>query len=151
MTRYERTVRIEAPIERVFHFHDDTANLLRITPPNIKVQIEAMGTPGPGYEVLLKVRQFGLFTMRWLVRITAYEPPHLMIDEQISGPFATWKQIREFRTVDGGTELTDIVEYTPPLGLLGRLADAIVINRQIRTMFAFRQAKTKEILEGLSA
>ena len=150
MTRYERTVHIQAPIDRVFHFHDDTANLLKITPPNIKVQIESMGEPGLGYEVILKVRQFGLFTMRWHVRITAYEPPHLMIDEQISGPFATWKQIREFRTVDGGTELTDIVEYTPPLGLLGRIADALVIKREIRGMFEFRQAKTKELLERLN-
>jgi len=135
----------------VFHFHDDTSNLLKITPPNIKVQIESMGEPGLGYEVILKVRQFGFLTMRWQVRITAYEPPHLMIDEQVSGPFSSWKQIRRFREVPGGTELTDIVEYTPPLGFLGRIADVLVIKRQIREMFAFRQAKTKDLLEGLSA
>ena len=148
MTRYERTTRIDAPIDQVFHFHDDTQNLLKITPPNIKVQIESMGEPGLGYEVILKVRQFGLFTMRWHVRITAYDPPKLMIDEQVSGPFSEWKQIREFREVDGGTELTDVVEYTPPLGVLGRLADGLVINRQIRDMFSFRQAKTKELIEA---
>lgn len=148
MERIERHIVINAPIERVFHFHDDTRNLLRITPPSIKVAIETMGTPGLGYEVVLKVRQFGVFTMRWKVRITEYVPPTRMSDEQVSGPFAYWKQIRQLRIVDGGTELVDIVEYRPPFGILGRIANALVIRRQIEEMFAYRQATTKRILES---
>lgn len=148
MERLERTVRINAPIEKVFHFHDDTRNLLKITPPDIKVSIETMGSPGPGYEVTLKVRQFKLFVMRWHVRITVYEPPVLMVDEQVSGPFRTWKQTRRLRQVDGATELTDIVEYEAPFGPLGRIANALVIRRQIEKMFSYRQATTKKLLES---
>lgn len=148
MERIERHIVINAPIERVFHFHDDTRNLLRITPPSIKVAIETMGTPGLGYEVVLKVRQFGVFTMRWKVRITEYVPPTRMSDEQVSGPFAYWKQTRQLRSVDGGTELVDIVEYLAPFGILGRIANALVIRRQIEEMFAYRQATTKRILES---
>ncbi len=148
MERIEQRIVIAAPIERVFHFHDDTRNLLRITPPSIKVSIETMGKPGLGYEVVLKVRQFGIFTMRWKVRITEYVPPTLMSDEQVSGPFAYWKQTRRLREVDGGTELTDIVEYRPPFGILGRIANALVIRRQVLEMFAYRQATTKRLLES---
>lgn len=148
MERIEQRIVISAPIERVFHFHDDTRNLLRITPPSIKVSIETMGKPGLGYEVVLKVRQFGIFTMRWKVRITEYVPPTLMSDEQVSGPFAYWKQTRRLREVDGGTELTDIVEYGPPFGILGRIANALVIRRQVLEMFAYRQATTKRLLES---
>lgn len=148
MERIERRIVINAPIERVFHFHDDTRNLLRITPPSIKVAIETMGTPGLGYEVVLKVRQFGVFTMRWKVRITEYLPPTRMSDEQVSGPFAYWKQTRQLRIVDGGTELADIVEYRAPFGILGRIANVLVIRRQIEQMFAYRQAATKQILES---
>ena len=100
MTTYTSTIYIKSPIERVFHFHNDTQNLLKITPPNISVTIETVGSPGLGYEVVLKIRQFGLFTMRWLVRITEYEAPYRMVDEQIMGPFAFWRQTREFRAVD---------------------------------------------------
>lgn len=139
---------IDAPIDRVFHFHDDTQNLLRITPPHIKVRIEAMGTPGLGYEVALMVRMFGIIPMRWVVRITEYDAPVRMTDEQVSGPFRTWRQERLLRTVEGGTELTDVVDYAPPLGWLGKLADAVIIRRQIRSMFAFRQQATKRILES---
>jgi ligand-binding SRPBCC domain-containing protein len=53
MERIEQRIVIAAPIEQVFHFHDDTRNLLRITPPSIKVAIETMGEPGLGYEVVL--------------------------------------------------------------------------------------------------
>ncbi|MFN6113563.1 MAG: SRPBCC family protein [Bacteroidota bacterium] len=148
MERLERTVRINAPIEKVFHFHDDTRNLLKITPPDIKVSIETMGSPGLGYEVTLKVRQFMVFVMRWHVKITVYEPPVLMVDEQVSGPFRTWKQTRRLRQVEGGTELTDIVEYEAPFGPLGRIVNALVIRRQIEKMFTYRQATTKKLLES---
>lgn len=148
MERIEQRVVIAAPIETVFHFHDDTRNLLRITPPSIKVAIETMGEPGLGYEVGLKVRQFGIFTMRWKVRITEYVAPTLMSDEQVSGPFAYWKQTRRLREVEGGTELTDIVEYKPPFGILGSIANALVIRNQVTQMFSYRQAATKRILES---
>jgi ligand-binding SRPBCC domain-containing protein len=148
MEHIERTILIRAPIERVFHFHDDTANLLKITPPNIKVTVESMGSPGLGYEVILRVRQFGLFTMRWHVKITEYEPPHRMTDIQLSGPFRSWKQIRSLREVDGATELTDRVEYEAPFGVLGRVANALVIRRQVDAMFDYRQQATKRLLES---
>jgi ligand-binding SRPBCC domain-containing protein len=139
MERIERTVVIDAPIVRVFHFHDDTQNLLKITPPNIKVTIETMGSPGLGYEVTLKIRQFLFFVMRWHVKITEYQPPVLMVDEQVRGPFASWKQTRRLQTVNGKTELTDIVEYETPFGFLGRIANTLVIRRQVEEMFSYRR------------
>ena len=111
MEHITSSILIDAPIEKVFHFHDDTTNLLKITPPGIKVSFETLGEPGLGYEVILKVRQFGLFTMRWHVRVTQYQPPILMTDIQIKGPFRSWRQIRSLREVNGRTELTDIVDY----------------------------------------
>lgn len=139
---------IHAPIERVFHFHDDTKNLLQITPPHIKVRIDSIGAPGLGFEALLTVRQFGFARMRWHVRITRYDAPCAMTDTQISGPFHSWTQHRFFREVEGGTELTDVVEYRLPFGVLGRLADALLVRREIAKMFAYRQAATKRLLEG---
>lgn len=148
MERYASSVIINAPIDRVFHFHDDTRNLLKITPPDIKVRINAMGEPGLGYRVRLTVVMFGFIPMKWTVRITEYDAPHRMTDEQEQGPFAAWKQMRLLREVDGGTELTDIVEYKAPLGILGRIANALVIRRQIISMFTYRQAATKRLLES---
>ncbi len=148
MARIEQSVLIKTSIERAFHFHDDTNNLLKITPQNVKVSFETRGEPGLGQEVLLRVQQFGLFTMNWHVKITEYKPPYQMTDIQVSGPFRSWKQTRQFRDINGECELTDIVEYEPPFGILGRIADSLFIRRQVANMFAYRQQATKRLLES---
>ncbi|MBS1560529.1 MAG: SRPBCC family protein [Bacteroidetes bacterium] len=148
MYSYSRTVRIDAPIDRVFHFHDDTSNLLRITPPNTSVSVLASGNPGVGNEITLRVTQFGIFTSTWKVRITEYVAPFRFTDEQVRGPFRTWIQRREFKEVEGGTELTDSVDYALPFGIFGALAHTLFVRRQISSMFAYRQQCTKELLEA---
>ena len=148
MEHIEQSILINTSIERAFHFHDDTHNIRKITPQNLKVSFETRGKPGLDQEVILRVQQFGLFTMNWHVKITEYEPPHRMTDIQISGPFQSWKQTRLFREVGAFCELTDIVEYEPPFGILGRIADALFIRRQVMNMFAFRQQATKRLLES---
>lgn len=148
MYTYSRTVVIDAPIERVFHFHDNTENLLRITPPSTKVKIVARGPAGVGAEITLAVTQFGVFTTTWTVRITEYAAPTRMVDEQVRGPFRFWKQERDLQTVDGGTALTDTVQYSLPFGVLGRIANALFVRKQIESMFTYRQHRTKVLLEA---
>ncbi len=148
MERYQSSLIINAPIERVFHFHDNTDNLLKITPTYISVSFTTRGPQGLGQDIYLTVRHLGIIPTSWHVRITEYEPPFRMVDEQIKGPFACWKQLRIIESVPGGTKLTDVVEYQLPLGWLGRLANAIVVRRQIESMFSYRQRRTKELLEA---
>lgn len=148
MGRYQKTININASVEDVFHFHDDTRNLIKITPPSIKVSFTTRGAAGLGQDIFLSVRQFGIVRTTWHVRITAYQAPSIMVDEQIKGPFATWQQTRVIAPgQDGGTTLTDIVDYTLPFGPLGRLVDALVVRKQIERMFAYRQQATKNLLE----
>ena len=150
MEHYQASVLINAPITSVFHFHDDTHNLIKITPPDVQVTFTTRGAPGLGQDIYLRVRQFVVFTTTWHVRITEYQPPGKMVDEQIRGPFAFWKQTRLLRQVGSATELTDIVEYKLPLGVLGKIAAWLFVRRQIASMFAYRQQQTKRILEATS-
>lgn len=147
MLRYEFTIGINAPIEQVFDFHNNTNNLILITPPNIQVRIEEMGTPGLGYWVRLRIRQFAIITTEWTVRVTRYERPFIMVDEQIQGPFKSWKHNRRFSVTNSGTLLHECIEYEMPLGGLGKLVNRLFVEKQIRTMFEFRQQRTKQILE----
>ena len=148
MERYKSSVVINAPIERVFHFHDDTNNLLKITPKHIKVSFTTMGQQGVGQDIFLTVRHLGIIPTSWHVRITEYQPPCRMVDEPIKGPFAGWKQIRIIESVPEGTKLTDVVEYELPFGWLGRLVNTIAVRKQIIGMFRYRQRRTKELLEA---
>jgi ligand-binding SRPBCC domain-containing protein len=151
MGRYQKSIHINAPVDAVFHFHDDTRNLIKITPPSIKVSFTTRGAQGLGQDIFLSVRQFGLLTTSWHVQITEYQPPTRMVDEQIKGPFASWKQSRVIAATQDGSTLTDIVDYTLPFGPVGRLIDALVVRKQIEAMFEYRQQATKRLLEPNAA
>jgi len=149
MPTYQRSVEIHAPIENVFHFHDDTKNLVKITPPDTKVEILRMDAAGKGQHVLLRITQFKFFKTMWEIVITAYDPPRRMVDEQLQGPFKNWTQVRQIEDLGGGvTRLTDTVDYKLPLGFLGQFVAGFLVARKVRKMFEYRQIKTKEILES---
>lgn len=148
MHTFTRTVEIVAPIEKVFHFHDDPQNLLKISPPGINVKIEHAEPTALGAKIVLKVSQFGIIPMRWEMEFTEYEPPYRMTDEMISGPFTTWIQRRELTFKNGKTHLKDTLQYELPLGILGKVANALVVKYIIANMFEYRQRKTKELLEN---
>ncbi len=148
MQRYERSIVIAAPIDTVFHFHDDPGNLLRITPPEVTVEIvDVQGDLPEGREIRLRMTQFGVLRNEICVRFMIYDPPTLLVDEQKEGPFRFWRQTRHFAETAEGTRLTDIIEYEVPFGLLGRFADWLVIGPRVRAMFKYRQQRTKELLE----
>ncbi len=148
MEKFQRSITIKAPIETVFHFHDDTRNLLKITPPNIKVTIEHATAPGLGQIVELKVRQFGFLTSHMKMQFVEYNPPTLFSDRQLKGPFKSMFQRRILSEKNGETTLTDIFEYELPFGWLGKLAHTLFVRKQIEEMFTYRQEMTKRILEA---
>ncbi len=148
METYSREIEIHAPIERVFHFHDDTDNLLKITPPDASVNVLKASAPGVGQHVLLSLKQFGIITLEWEVEIIEYEPPIRMTDVQKRGPFGHWKQTREFLDHNSErTTLIDSIEYTLPLHAISNLLLGGFVKQKIEGMFEYRQTKLKEILE----
>jgi len=143
------SVQIDAPVDVVFHFHDDPRNLLRITPPEVKIELlEVRGEEPEGREIRMRMTQFGVLRNELLIRFVTYDPPHLLIDEQREGPFRFWRQTRQFEEIGEATRLTDIVEYEVPFGIPGRLMDRFVIAPRIRAMFEYRQQRTRAIIEG---
>jgi ligand-binding SRPBCC domain-containing protein len=151
MHTFERSIVINAPIDVVFHFHDDPQNLLKISPPNIKVKLISATPAGKGQRVVLDVTQFGFITSRWEAEITVYEPPFKMVDVLHKSPFHSWKQTRLFEKLsDTQTRLTDRVDYELPIDAVSGIFAGWYVEREIEKMFAFRQKKTKELLEAQS-
>lgn len=148
MQRYERSIVIAAPRERLFAFHEETENLLRISPPNAGMEVLAVeGASQLGRRVHLRMTQLGIFSTTMIIEFIEYDPPRRMVDVQRKGPFRSWRQERIFEEVEGGTRLTDSVIFEAPLGVLGRLAERLLIAPRIRAMFTYRQERTKELIE----
>lgn len=136
------------PIKAAFAVFENPHNLARITPPELGFRVL---TPNlkmrAGAEIDYTIRWLGL-PMRWKTLITGYDPPHSFTDEQAKGPYTIWRHRHSFEAVDGGTRVIDDVEYVLPLGVLGQVAHAVMVERQLRGIFEFRQRALKTLIGG---
>lgn len=124
------------PIEEVFAFFSNPANLDSITPPWLNF---CMTTPGPiamreGAVLDYKLRVRG-FPIRWRSKITAWEPPHRFVDEQIRGPYRLWNHEHKFEARNEGTLVVDHVHYAVPFD---RLLHKLVVRPDVERIFAYR-------------
>ena len=137
-----------ASLEETFAVFEDPYNLARITPPWMGFRIVTQGLEmRVGALIDYELRWLGL-PLRWKTEITAYEPPFYFVDEALSSPYRFWKHAHTFRRTDAGTVVGDRVEYDLPLGPLGKTAHAMVVGRQLRGIFSYRQRAIAELLGG---
>jgi ligand-binding SRPBCC domain-containing protein len=97
----------------------------------------ASGFLGLGDEITWRAWHFRV-AWRLTSRITGFDRPQRFIDEQIRGPFHRFHHEHLFEPFDGGTRMTDIVEFEAPAGWLGRLAERWVLANYLRTLIEER-------------
>ena len=160
------------PVELVFAFFANPANLPHLMPPWQRARIESSrlipppprplaedpalrfksAAAGVGSEMLISFRLFpGIpLRQRWLAQVNEFEWNSHFCDAQLSGPFATWHHRHGIsaESQDGlpGTRLLDEIEYTLPLGPLGTLAHSLFVRGQMQDTFAYRQRRLLDIL-----
>jgi ligand-binding SRPBCC domain-containing protein len=148
---FVRESRINASPERVFAFHELPDALARLTPPWESSRVIQMAEiSAPGSEAIIETRILGLLPVRWVARHTAYDPPRMFEDVQVTGPFRYWRHRHFVEPHAAGALLRDEIEYEPPLGLLGRLAAPFLIIPRLEKLFDYRHAATREWCEKKS-
>jgi ligand-binding SRPBCC domain-containing protein len=151
MPQFEVSTSLSQPMASVFDFLALTANLIEVTPPEFNVRlVEAPERLHLGARVVLQARRWG-FAQRLVSEVTAFEPNHLLVDEQREGPFRKWIHTHLLETVPGGTRMTDRIEFEAPGGLLGFLLTPETIVSELQEMFAYREGRLKELLGGKAA
>jgi ligand-binding SRPBCC domain-containing protein len=63
------------------------------------------------------------------------------------GAFRGFRHVHTFEAVSGGTLMADEFAYTSPLGPLGRVADALFLERYMRRLLVERNAYLRSVLE----
>jgi ligand-binding SRPBCC domain-containing protein len=126
------------PPAELFPFFGDAANLDAITPPWLHFRII---TPPPismraGTLIDYRLRVHGL-PLRWRTHISAWQPPHRFVDEQVRGPYRQWIHEHTFEPRDGGTLARDVVRYAVPFDLL---LHRWFVRPDIERIFEFRTA-----------
>ena len=77
--------------------------------------------------------------LRWRTSISVWEPNRRFVDEQERGPYLYWRHLHEFTPEGDGTRMRDQVTYALPFGPLGEIAHALLVKRQLATIFDFRE------------
>ena len=131
---------IPRPIEEVFGFFSNAANLQAITPPHLDFRIL---TPQPvrmeaGTLLDYRLKWHGI-PIRWRTRILEWNPPLVFVDLQLQGPYRLWHHTHTFRSENGSTVMQDIVKYELPLGPLGELAHTVKVRSDVGRIFDFRR------------
>ena len=136
---------VPRPIDEVFAFFSDALNLESITPARVHFHVI---TPRPielksGALINYKMRLNGI-PLKWTTRIETWDPPHKFSDIQLSGPYKLWSHTHTFATKNGGTTMTDHVDYELPLGPLGELVHSAGVRRDVESIFAYREKIIRE-------
>lgn len=138
----KRNQLIPANPDRVWEFISTPANLKKITPGYMGFEITSSDLPEtmyPGMIISYKVSPlFGLM-MDWVTEITHIEEKRFFVDEQRIGPYKLWHHQHHLSPVEAGVEMTDIVTYQLPFGLLGTAVNKLLVRRKLREIFDYRK------------
>ncbi len=137
---------IPRPLDEVFAFFSDAGNLAELTPPGLGFRIL---TPCPirieaGTQIRYRIGLHGI-PVKWTTEIRRWEPPFLFTDVQLSGPYQLWHHTHRFAAQNGGTLMKDVVRYSLPLGPIGRIANALLVRRDLQKIFDYRRRRVGEL------
>ncbi|HKO56037.1 MAG TPA: SRPBCC family protein [Thermoanaerobaculia bacterium] len=104
------------------------------------------GLIGHGEEVTWRARHFGI-VQRFTSRITAFDPPRHFQDSMMRGAFRTFVHDHYFDAIDGRTRMRDVLAFSAPLGLLGLIAERLVLRRYMTRLLTMRAAVIKDECE----
>jgi ligand-binding SRPBCC domain-containing protein len=145
--RKEWTTVIARPLAEVWDFFSRPENLDKLTPGSVSFEIlspVAGVEMYPGMIIQYRISPFLGIKMDWVTEITQIRDQEFFIDDQRVGPYALWHHQHHFRTVEGGTEMQDVLHYQVPFGPIGSLADWLFVGRQVEEIFRFREEAIRQ-------
>jgi ligand-binding SRPBCC domain-containing protein len=142
-------ISVEAPRERVF----DLARCIDLhqesmTGTNEKaVAGVTRGLIELGETVTWEATHLGI-RQRLTSKITGFDRPRHFRDEMVSGVFKEFKHDHFFESNHDITVMRDIFSYESPFGILGRIADAVFLERYMTNLLTRRNHVIKHIAES---
>jgi len=148
--RKQYQIFIDRPPDAVFDFHTNLKNHPRISPPEEHEQVLSPLDTVLADGVRVKFRaKHGAVWHTLEAEVSEWNPPHGFADRQVFGPFASWSHRHRFVPFQGGTLMTDLIEYTPPAGPLGIVAEKLWLGKHLDDFFHYRQKEAKRLLERI--
>ena len=138
---------VKSDIDTVWDFISSPKNLQTITPDYMSFVI--LSDPEekmfPGQIIEYKVSPVIGIKLHWVTEITHVQAKEYFVDEQRFGPYAFWHHKHFLKETKEGVEMYDEVHYKAPMGIVGRMANALFIKRQLKQIFDYRFGKIEEL------
>lgn len=148
----KKTQKLSISIEEAWAFFSDPKNLSKITPTwlNIKIISDLPDKMYEGMIVVYTVRPILNIPTTWVTEIKYVKEQYSFVDEQRFGPYKFWYHEHIFRKgADGGVIIEDVVNYSLPFGMLGRIMNRCFVGKKIQEIFNYRKAILKEKFESI--
>ncbi len=145
--RIESKQQLPLSLSEAWSFFSSPKNLAEITPDKLgfKILSGADSEMFTGQIIQYTVTPLPFFKATWVTEIKHVEFQKFFVDEQRYGPYSMWHHKHFFKEIEGGVEMTDIVDYVPPFGLLGRLVNPIIVKPKLVEIFEHRFDKLKQL------
>lgn len=105
------------------------------------------GLIGLHESVTWRAKHFGIYQNLTSV-ITEFKRPIFFVDEMEKGIFKRFRHQHKFEESNGYTMMTDIFDYKSPLGVLGVIADRIILERYMKKLLEKRNDTIREFAES---
>lgn len=139
-----RTQKIPVTLAEAWDFFANPSNLTEITPAGMGFKVISLHHGSKMYAgqiIEYTVRPIFGIPVYWMTEITQVKHQDYFIDEQRFGPYKLWHHQHHFKEVEGGVEMTDIIHYRIPFGIMGRWADKLLVRKKLEDIFAFRYSE----------
>lgn len=149
MPLIELTTNIHAPIERCFDLSRsiDLHKLSTARTDEEAIAGVTSGLIGKDQQVTWRAKHFGI-TQTLTSRITKFQFPYHFRDEMVQGAFKTIQHDHLFEGIGEITVMKDKFYFESPGGILGVLANRLVLSQYLQRLLVKRNQMIKEVAEG---
>lgn len=151
MPQFQAQVIVACTQADVFEFLIRPSNALMISPPETALNyVEVPEVLELGSRLEFDLGGFGP-PQRIVHEVVEFDSPSLFTEKQVSGPLQKWEHKHIIEPHDEGAQLTDLIDFEPPGGMIGFLVTADRILESLKGGFEHRHAEMKKRLEQNNA
>jgi len=132
----------QASVAEMWSFISAPKNLKEITPDYMGFEVTTPHLSEKMYAGMIisyKVSPVLNFKVDWVTEITHVKENEFFVDEQRIGPYKLWHHQHHLIQMKEGVLMRDIVTYQPPFGILGALANKLLISKKLNEIFNYRK------------
>ena len=141
--------KLPIPLAEAWDFFSSPLNLAKITPPEMKFVVTSSYNADtkiyPGMVITYKVSPLLGIKMNWMTEITHVKDQEYFVDDQRVGPYAIWHHEHHFEAIKGGVKMMDKLTYAIPYGIIGRLANKLLVAKEVQKIFIYREKAINDL------